>query len=373
MLLLASLVLLLPLASAFNPRAYVKETVTRQTEDRSEIVGGRWVDINLTYVDINPRAETTILMVHGWPGLWSTWGRQIDHLESSYHLIAPDLRGFGSSTAPEDVQGSSNFADLTDDLVAVLEHAETGSAICMGHDWGSALCYEAARRRPDIFTAVIGVTVPYLHSANYWVPTRFLVHVSPQLAYQHFFETCTTEAVKGACDKSATEELDADIRRSLRSVFRSADSPISEKFLTSKSSFLDAYNGIDIPLVSFMTEEEEDYLVEEYTRHGFRNTLLFYTHANRYGGWLMGNEAGNHTIPLPALAIYPTDDPVANWVNAANSLGSPRYLPQLTAKTMVGQHWPHMEHPGDFNAIVDEWLAENGFAPKGAVEVHDEL
>lgn len=31
----------------------------------------------IEYVDINPEGRTTLLMVHGWPSLWSTWSNQI--------------------------------------------------------------------------------------------------------------------------------------------------------------------------------------------------------------------------------------------------------------------------------------------------------
>lgn len=37
--------------------------------------------ISLGYVDINPKANETLLMVHGWPGLWSTWARQIEEFK----------------------------------------------------------------------------------------------------------------------------------------------------------------------------------------------------------------------------------------------------------------------------------------------------
>jgi len=33
------------------------------------------------YVDVNPAASTTIMMVHGWPSLWSTWSKQIEEFE----------------------------------------------------------------------------------------------------------------------------------------------------------------------------------------------------------------------------------------------------------------------------------------------------
>lgn len=42
------------------------------------------------------------------------------------------------------------------------------------HDWGSQLAYEAARERPDIFTAVVGITIP-VHkfiSVRFWDALR---------------------------------------------------------------------------------------------------------------------------------------------------------------------------------------------------------
>ena len=41
----------------------------------------------LDYVDVNPSADDTILMVHGWPGLWSNWVNQIREFEVSVQLI----------------------------------------------------------------------------------------------------------------------------------------------------------------------------------------------------------------------------------------------------------------------------------------------
>ena len=71
--------------------------------------------------------------------------------------------------------------DLVGDLTCILENAGVPTAIAVGyvslsfdtymqtfhrpcrftrHDWGSQLAYEAARERPDIFTAVIGIAIP---------------------------------------------------------------------------------------------------------------------------------------------------------------------------------------------------------------------
>ena len=100
------------------------------------------------YVDVNPTASNSIVLVHGWPSLWSTWSNQIQALQvrikcpwkpspltlwqNDYHLIVPDLPGFGSSMHPGDGRGS--MRDLVGDVVCILEHASVKSAVCIGSD-----------------------------------------------------------------------------------------------------------------------------------------------------------------------------------------------------------------------------------------------
>ena len=105
----------------------------------------------------------------------------ITHVQDEYHLIAPDLRGFGSSTHPDDVQSSGTMYDIAGDLVCILQHANVKEAICLGHDWGAQVCYEAARIRPDVFKAVIGLVIPASHFRLF----TFLVH-SLTLAFSTF-------------------------------------------------------------------------------------------------------------------------------------------------------------------------------------------
>lgn len=54
-------------------------------------------------------------------------------LQNDYHLIVPDIRGFGSSTHPDDVESSGTMGDIVGDLVCILEDAAVKSAICVGH------------------------------------------------------------------------------------------------------------------------------------------------------------------------------------------------------------------------------------------------
>src|SRR5206468_2185390 len=45
-----------------------------------------------------------VLMCHGWPELWYSWRHQLAVLhDAGFHAVAPDMRGFGRTTAPQDV------------------------------------------------------------------------------------------------------------------------------------------------------------------------------------------------------------------------------------------------------------------------------
>jgi soluble epoxide hydrolase / lipid-phosphate phosphatase len=39
--------------------------------------------VDIAYADINPEAEKTLLMVHGWPSLWHSWKYQIEEFKVS--------------------------------------------------------------------------------------------------------------------------------------------------------------------------------------------------------------------------------------------------------------------------------------------------
>ncbi|KAK7045492.1 hypothetical protein VNI00_007745 [Paramarasmius palmivorus] len=307
--------------SGFNPRDFQKRSVSCKAAKRN--TGDEIVDIDLSYVDINPDAEKTLILVHGWPSLWSTWSYQIQEFKEEYRLIVPDLRGFGDSTHPDDVESSGTMFDHVGDLICILEDAKVDKAICIGHDWGSAICYEAGRSRPDIFEAIVGIAVPYIPAAGDFVPIKHLVSALPKLAYQLFFSGKTQEAIA---------ELDKDIKRTIRATLRTGASPPPASFLTSPDSFLDAWRDVEeIPPVPFFSQEEEEYFIEEYNKQGFRNTLQFYTDSNRHATWKFANDQGNHTIPQPVLAILPKD-------------------------MLEGGHWVHLEYPQEVNLALKRWL-----------------
>src|SRR5580698_2394387 len=101
-----------------------------------------------------------VVLCHGWPELSYSWRHQIVALAAAgFHVVAPDMRGFGSTSAPAEVHAYSIF-DLVGDMVALVAALGEQQAIIVGHDWGAPGAWHAAMFRPDIFTAVAGMSVP---------------------------------------------------------------------------------------------------------------------------------------------------------------------------------------------------------------------
>jgi pimeloyl-ACP methyl ester carboxylesterase len=103
-----------------------------------------------------------VLFCHGFPDTSHTWRRQMQAIASAgYRAIAPDMRGYGRSSAPAD---ATLYTPLytAGDLVGLLDALGIASAVLVGHDWGASHAWNTALMRPDRFTAVFGLSVPYV-------------------------------------------------------------------------------------------------------------------------------------------------------------------------------------------------------------------
>jgi pimeloyl-ACP methyl ester carboxylesterase len=103
-----------------------------------------------------------VLFCHGFPDTSYTWRRQMKAIAAAgYRAIAPDMRGYGRSSAPVD---ASLYTPLqtTGDFVGLLDALKLPNAVLVGHDWGATHAWNAALLRPDRFTAVFCLSVPYV-------------------------------------------------------------------------------------------------------------------------------------------------------------------------------------------------------------------
>ncbi|GLT51428.1 hypothetical protein SLA2020_248390 [Shorea laevis] len=104
-----------------------------------------------------------ILFIHGFPELWYSWRHQIVALSSlGYRAIAPDLRGYGDTDAPESVSSYTCF-HLVGDLIGLLDAvaADQEKVFVVGHDWGATIGWYLCLFRPDKVKAYLSLSVPF--------------------------------------------------------------------------------------------------------------------------------------------------------------------------------------------------------------------
>ena len=86
-----------------------------------------------------------VVLVHGWPECWYSWRHQLAGLaEAGYLAVAPDMRGFGRSERPAEIE-AYNILELTADVAALIDHLSGGPAhlACRGR---SALAVRRLRK-----------------------------------------------------------------------------------------------------------------------------------------------------------------------------------------------------------------------------------
>jgi pimeloyl-ACP methyl ester carboxylesterase len=90
-----------------------------------------------------------VVLVHGWPDSLDVWRHQVGALTAAgRRVISYDLRGFGESDKPSDVEAYAIPHHLAD-LQALADALDLGPFALVGHDWGSALAWAFASLVPD--------------------------------------------------------------------------------------------------------------------------------------------------------------------------------------------------------------------------------
>ncbi len=89
-----------------------------------------------------------VLLVHGYPDTHRVWRRQIPALVAAgYRVIAPDTRGCGD-TEISSRRSDYHIDNLVADLVALLDELGIAKVKLVGHDWGSAICWQLVINHP---------------------------------------------------------------------------------------------------------------------------------------------------------------------------------------------------------------------------------
>src|SRR3954454_24369313 len=100
--------------------------------------------IELEVLDEGAPPAPPVLLVHGFPDSSHLWRHQVEALTGAgLRAIAPDMRGFGASDRPENVE-DYRITRAVADLVAVLDALEIQRANVVAHDFGAGVAWVLA-------------------------------------------------------------------------------------------------------------------------------------------------------------------------------------------------------------------------------------
>jgi len=305
--------------------------------------------ISLNGIDMFVREQgqgPLVLLCHGWPELSFSWRHQIGALAAAgYRAVAPDMRGFGRTSAPAEIDAYTIFHTVGD-MVALVAALGERQAVIIGHDWGAPVAWHAAMFRPDIFTAVAGLSVPPPWRGRGRPLETLRKEGITNFYWQYFQEPGVAE-----------REFEADVDFTMRAIFSkgATDSGMSQMMRPSLGFLGD--RGVPRPLPPWLGADELAVFVDAYRASGFRGGLNWYRNLDR--NWDLTAPWQGARIQQPSLFIAGSEDEVVTGLIGAKRIADmEKVLPGLRQKLLIkgAGHWVQQECAAEVNASLIAFL-----------------
>jgi pimeloyl-ACP methyl ester carboxylesterase len=300
-----------------------------------------------------------VLLCHGFPESWYSWRHQLRALaEAGYHAVAPDMRGYGRTDAPEAIDQYTMF-HLTGDMVGLLDALGESQAVIAGHDWGAPVAWHAALFRPDRFRAVIALSVPFRPRLPVR-PTSVMPQTEDAVFYQLYFQEPGV----------AEADLQSDVRLWLRGVLfgNSGDGPLKGFGLPAegvgmvprRGGVLGRMRALGVSpetLPGWVSEADIDFYVAEFSRTGFRGGLNWYRNIDR--NWKLMAPFAGARVAVPALCMIGDLDLTMGFRGARETVANmPQSVPLLRETIMLPGcgHWTQQERAEEVNQAMIGFL-----------------
>ena len=120
-------------------------------------------DAHLNVALAGDQRSPAVMMLHGFPESHRTWRAIAPKLEDRFYLVMPDQLGFAGSDRPADEKAYESDK-LIDDIFELADALGLETFALVGHDWGGAIAWTAALKRPErlIRLAIINAPHPYI-------------------------------------------------------------------------------------------------------------------------------------------------------------------------------------------------------------------
>jgi pimeloyl-ACP methyl ester carboxylesterase len=118
----------------------------------------RTIDVNglkVFYRESGPSGAPKLLLLHGFPSAGHMFRDLIPQLADRFHVVAPDLPGFGQSDMPDRDSFTYTFEALTDVIEGFTDAVGFGRYALYVFDYGAPTGFRLAVRRPERITAIV--------------------------------------------------------------------------------------------------------------------------------------------------------------------------------------------------------------------------
>jgi pimeloyl-ACP methyl ester carboxylesterase len=306
--------------------------------------------IRLHYVEAG--SGPLVVLCHGWPESWYSWRHQFPILAGSgFRVVAPDQRGYGQTDRPEAIS-AYNILDLVADVVGLVNVLGEPHAVIVGHDWGAFVAQQAALLRPDLFRALVLLSVPFIPRG----PVRPSVRFAQITRQMHFYQDYFQEPHK------AERELEEDVRGTLLGLLAENSLAPGENAVHSIAAFPKNMRLGDVirarvpnKLPAWLTEDDIDFYVGEFARTGFRGGINWYRNIDR--NWELTSFQDGAKVLQPTVFIAGERDLVLKMTAEALT-AQPTNIPNLKGTHLVANagHWVQQQQPDAVNELLSVFL-----------------
>ena len=318
------------------------------TELTHRVLGANGIRIHAVEAGRGP----LVLLVHGFPESWYSWRHQLPALAAAgYRAVAIDVRGYGRSSKPAAVD-EYRIVKHVGDNVGVVEALGEQEAVIVGHDWGAPIASTSCLLRPDVFTALALLSVPYSPRGGTSPLETFRRMMPPgeEFYIEYFQQPGRAEA-----------EIEADVRTWLLGFYFSASGdapPVTDgRTMASVSAGEQLRDRLTIPeaLPGWLTEDDLDFYVGEFERTGLTGGLNRYRNMHR--DWEDMAAFSHQPIGVPSLFIGGERDGPTVWgAPAIARFGET--LPALHGSHILEGcgHWVQQERAEKVNELLLDFL-----------------
>jgi pimeloyl-ACP methyl ester carboxylesterase len=291
-----------------------------------------------------------VLLCHGFLETSYSWRHQLIALaRAGFHAVAPDLRGYGATDNPREID-QYTIINLVGDIISLLDMLRVEKAVIVGHDWGATLAWHAALLRPDRFYGVVGLSVPMMAQLpSFFKPTNSFPQTDESLYYALYFQE----------EGPAETEFARDRRATMKKILVGASGNAAELGAAEPFGMVSRKQGMLDPLPlpetlpDWLTENDVRIYSESFRHSGFRGALNWYRNLDRNQELLVF--ARGLTITIPALYMVGERDVVLASLSMQYAIDHMSELvPKLTQIIELPGcgHWTQQERPNEVNAAI---------------------